>query len=323
MVISDAHERRLGEAADRAGRRWAGPRSSAVPCDVTVEADVQRLSPAARRAPRPPRRGRQQRRARRHRPARRDDRRAVGARSSTSPSPGPSAAPGRPYATCWPQGRGVIVNNASVLGWRAQPGQAHYAAAKAGVMALTRCAAAEAAPAGVRVNAVSPQPGRAPVPEPGHPRRGPGRPAPPRALRPRGRDLGGGQRHRLPGQRLLLLHDRRGRLGLEPAPVSTGAPVTGTAGPRTPGPTCAGAPSPALVADVAERRRRRRGGGRRGLAADLWRTGRGGRAGSPGRLHGRRASSPGDRVAHLGARTAPSGWSPPSGRSGPGPSSCR
>jgi 3-oxoacyl-[acyl-carrier protein] reductase len=55
-----------------------------------------------------------------------------------------------------PAGHGVIVNNASVLGWRAQPGQAHYAAAKAGVMALTRCAAAEAAPAGVRVNAVSP-----------------------------------------------------------------------------------------------------------------------------------------------------------------------
>ncbi len=53
-------------------------------------------------------------------------------------------------------GSGVIVNNASVLGWRAQPGQAHYAAAKAGVMALTRCAAAEAAPAGVRVNAVAP-----------------------------------------------------------------------------------------------------------------------------------------------------------------------
>jgi 3-oxoacyl-[acyl-carrier protein] reductase len=55
-----------------------------------------------------------------------------------------------------PLGRGVVVNNASVLGWRAQAGQAHYAAAKAGVMALTRCAAAEAAPAGVRVNAVSP-----------------------------------------------------------------------------------------------------------------------------------------------------------------------
>jgi 3-oxoacyl-[acyl-carrier protein] reductase len=54
------------------------------------------------------------------------------------------------------RGRGVIVNNASVLGWRAQAGQAHYAAAKAAVMALTRCAAIEAAPFGVRVNAVAP-----------------------------------------------------------------------------------------------------------------------------------------------------------------------
>ncbi|GAA3813435.1 SDR family oxidoreductase [Streptomyces phyllanthi] len=51
---------------------------------------------------------------------------------------------------------GVIVNNASVVGWRAQAGQAHYAAAKAGVMALTRCAALEATEYGVRVNAVSP-----------------------------------------------------------------------------------------------------------------------------------------------------------------------
>jgi 3-oxoacyl-[acyl-carrier protein] reductase len=51
---------------------------------------------------------------------------------------------------------GVIVNNSSVLGWRAQEGQAHYAAAKAGVMALTRCSAVEAAVHGVRVNAVAP-----------------------------------------------------------------------------------------------------------------------------------------------------------------------
>ncbi|WP_326622535.1 SDR family oxidoreductase [Streptomyces decoyicus] len=51
---------------------------------------------------------------------------------------------------------GVIVNNASVVGWRAQRGQAHYAAAKAGVMALTRCAAMEAAEYGVRINAVAP-----------------------------------------------------------------------------------------------------------------------------------------------------------------------
>ena len=55
-----------------------------------------------------------------------------------------------------PRGLGVIVNNASVMGWRAQAGQSHYAAAKAGVMALTRCAAMEAAEAGVRVNCVAP-----------------------------------------------------------------------------------------------------------------------------------------------------------------------
>lgn len=51
---------------------------------------------------------------------------------------------------------GVNVNNASVLGWRAQADQAHYAAAKAGVMALTRCAAMEGAEFNVRINAVSP-----------------------------------------------------------------------------------------------------------------------------------------------------------------------
>ncbi len=55
-----------------------------------------------------------------------------------------------------PRGAGVIVNNASVVGWRAQEGQSHYAAAKAGVMALTRCAAMEAAHDGIRINAVSP-----------------------------------------------------------------------------------------------------------------------------------------------------------------------
>jgi len=51
---------------------------------------------------------------------------------------------------------GVIVNNASVLGWRAQKEQSHYAAAKAGVMALTRCSALEAAELNVRINAVAP-----------------------------------------------------------------------------------------------------------------------------------------------------------------------
>jgi 3-oxoacyl-[acyl-carrier protein] reductase len=51
---------------------------------------------------------------------------------------------------------GAVVNNASVLGWRAQPGQAHYAAAKAGVMAFTRCAALDVAAHRIRVNAVAP-----------------------------------------------------------------------------------------------------------------------------------------------------------------------
>ncbi|MEO5323563.1 SDR family oxidoreductase [Mesorhizobium sp. CC13] len=55
-----------------------------------------------------------------------------------------------------PRGKGAIVNNASVLGWRAQKGQSHYAAAKAGVMAFTRCSAVEAAEYGIRINAVSP-----------------------------------------------------------------------------------------------------------------------------------------------------------------------
>ncbi len=54
------------------------------------------------------------------------------------------------------RGTGAIVNNSSVVAWRAQEGQSHYAAAKAGVLALTRCAAVEAAPHNVRVNAVAP-----------------------------------------------------------------------------------------------------------------------------------------------------------------------
>jgi len=55
-----------------------------------------------------------------------------------------------------PRGSGSIVNLGSVVNWRAQRGQAHYAAAKAGVLALTRAAAMETAREGVRVNAVVP-----------------------------------------------------------------------------------------------------------------------------------------------------------------------
>ncbi len=51
---------------------------------------------------------------------------------------------------------GRIVNISSVVGLRANPGQANYAAAKAGLIALTKTAAVEVARRGVTVNAVAP-----------------------------------------------------------------------------------------------------------------------------------------------------------------------
>ena len=51
---------------------------------------------------------------------------------------------------------GRIVNVASVVGQRANPGQANYAASKAGLIAMTRTIAAEVARRGVTVNAVAP-----------------------------------------------------------------------------------------------------------------------------------------------------------------------
>jgi len=54
------------------------------------------------------------------------------------------------------QGQGAIVNMGSICAWRAEAGQTAYAASKAGILALTRCAAIEAAPHNVRINAVVP-----------------------------------------------------------------------------------------------------------------------------------------------------------------------
>ena len=158
VVVSDAHERRLGEAADALAAlpELAGDRPLSVPCNVTDETQVQHLYDSA---------------AERH--GRFDvavNNAGLGGKvdvvdmtdeqwslvldvTLTGTFRCTRAALRHLYA----QGTGgVIVNNASVLGWRAQAGQAHYAAAKAGVMALTRCAAVEAVGHGVRVNAVSP-----------------------------------------------------------------------------------------------------------------------------------------------------------------------
>jgi 3-oxoacyl-[acyl-carrier protein] reductase len=51
---------------------------------------------------------------------------------------------------------GRVVNIASIVGLRASPGQANYAASKAGLIAFTKTVAAEVARRGVTVNAVAP-----------------------------------------------------------------------------------------------------------------------------------------------------------------------
>ena len=55
-----------------------------------------------------------------------------------------------------PQGSGAIVNTASMAGIRGSATFSPYVASKHAVVGLTRCAALEGAPFGVRVNAVAP-----------------------------------------------------------------------------------------------------------------------------------------------------------------------
>ncbi len=154
VVISDAHERRVGETADALGEEF-GDRPTALRCDVTDEDDVQRLLATAL-----------------------DDlghidiwmnNAGLGGNGPVTELTdeqwskvldvtltGTFRCLRAVLPHMYERGAGAIVNNASVLGWRAQERQAHYAAAKAGVMALTRCSAIEAAEHGVRINAVAP-----------------------------------------------------------------------------------------------------------------------------------------------------------------------
>jgi 3-oxoacyl-[acyl-carrier protein] reductase len=154
LLISDVHDRRLDEAADRL-MAITGVRPAVQRCDVTLQADVDRLRAFALEA--------------------------LGHVDVlvNNAGLGGSAAIVDMTDDQWSRvidvsltsvfrmsraflplmyarNSGVIVNNASVMGWRAGPMQSHYAAAKAGVMAFTRSAALEAAAHNVRVNAVAP-----------------------------------------------------------------------------------------------------------------------------------------------------------------------
>jgi len=155
VVLGDTHERRLGDAVQSLGEEFGADRVTSVLCDVTQEDDVLALIDAAELFG------------------------GVDVMINNAGLGGTvsvldmtddewskvlevtltgtfrcvRAASKRMVAS---NKRGVIINNASVIGWRAQEGQAHYAAAKAGVMALTRCSAIDVAEHGIRINAVSP-----------------------------------------------------------------------------------------------------------------------------------------------------------------------
>jgi 3-oxoacyl-[acyl-carrier protein] reductase len=155
VVLSDRHERRLDETRDKLAAAYPG-RVWSVPCDVTDEAAVAALIAGAadlcgRLDVMVNNAGLGGNRPVTEMPddewARVLDVTLTGTFRCTRAALRQMIAQG---------GGGSVVNNASVLGWRAQAGQAHYAAAKAGVMAFTRCTALDVAEHGIRVNAVAP-----------------------------------------------------------------------------------------------------------------------------------------------------------------------
>ncbi len=151
LVVSDRHERRLGEAARKLAQ--GGATVHAIPCDVTDGDQVERLF--------------------------QDAATMLGGLDVVvnNAGLGHSAKVVEMSDDDWlrvidltltgtfrclraalprVESGGSIINVGSVTGHRAEAGQSAYAAAKAGVHALTRCAAIEAAELGVRVNAVAP-----------------------------------------------------------------------------------------------------------------------------------------------------------------------
>lgn len=155
VVISDTHERRLGEARQALAAEFGEDRVAAIVCNVTKEEDVVALLDAAE-------------------PFGGVDvminNAGLGGTDDILEMPDETwnlvlditltgtmrciREAGKRFVAAGK--KGVIVNNSSVIGWRFQEGQSHYAAAKAGVKALTRSAAADLAQYGIRVNAVSP-----------------------------------------------------------------------------------------------------------------------------------------------------------------------
>ena len=155
VLISDFHERRLGEAADRIAADAGVARPATVVCDVTQQDQVDALHAAAL--------------AQLGHVDVLINNAGLGGEVSVVEMSDEQwfrvldvtlnsvFRMSRAFLPAmYARRTGVVVNNASVLGWRAQKGQAHYAAAKAGVMAFTRCSAVEAAEHNVRINAVAP-----------------------------------------------------------------------------------------------------------------------------------------------------------------------